>query len=317
MKEKLPLAVVLGPTACGKSALALELAERLQGEIISGDSMQVYRGLDIGTAKLPLSERRYIPHHLIDILPPDAAFNVADFRDRAAQAIREIHHRGKLPILVGGTGLYIDALLYPYHFAAESAPDPALRSRLQQEYREEGAPAMHRRLQAIDPAAAARIHPNDAHRLLRALEVYECTGTPLSSHQQIKPGNAYHAVIIGLTCEREPLYRNIEARVDAMFAAGLGEEVRGLLQSGLPRQAQSMQGIGYRQTAAWLCGETDRETAIALIKRDTRRFAKRQFTWFKRNPDIVWFDIGQYSAAKSLATAAEAQLVSRLKEDEK
>lgn len=315
MSDKTPLLVVLGPTATGKSELALALALRFNGEIVSGDSMQVYQGLDIGTAKLPVAERRGVPHHLLDIIPPEQPFSVADFRRLAAEAIADIAARGRLPLLVGGTGLYIDSLLYPYNFPAAQPAEPQLRRRLQQEYQQLGAEALHQRLVELDEAAAARIHPHDAHRLIRALEVRESSGRKLSDIQREKPPlPPWQPLLLGLTMPREQLNQRIELRVEAMICAGLFDEVQGLLERGLSRDAVSMQGIGYRQSAAYLCGELSREEAIEQIKRDTRRFAKRQMTWFKRDQDIHWFDIDHYRGEGSLEQAACVWCAGKLEE---
>lgn len=311
-----PLLIILGPTACGKTALSLELASRLSAEIISADSMQVYRGLDIGTAKLPPEERRGIPHHLLDIRDPAERFSVADFRRLAGEKIGEIAARGHLPLVVGGTGLYINSLLYPYNFAFKTEADPDLRRQLQQQLAEQGGAALHRQLQAADPQAASRIHPNDSYRLLRALEVYRLTGRPISQLQAESGGKPdYRALVIGLRMEREVLYQRIEQRVDQMLAAGLVAETAAVLQRGLSRQAVAMQGLGYRQIGAYLAGEIDLEQAVYLIKRDTRRFAKRQMTWFKRNPEINWLDVDHYREEEELTRAAGILIADRLKEE--
>lgn len=309
------LPVILGPTATGKSDLALELAMHFDAEIVSGDSMQVYRGMDIGTAKLPEAERRGIPHHMLDIIDPEQPFSVADFRELAAAAIRDIQGRGKLPLLTGGTGLYIDSLLYPYNFAPETAARPGLRRELQAEYQASGAEAMHQRLAGLDPEAAGRIHPNDAHRLIRALEVRISSGRSISDIQREKPPSPFRPLLIGLTLPREQLNARIDQRVERMIEAGLFDEVQALLSRGVSRDAVSMQGIGYRQSAAYLCSELSREEAIEQIKRDTRRFAKRQMTWFKRNEDINWFEIDHYREEGSLAEAAGAWLAGKLEEE--
>jgi len=316
MEQKQKLLIVLGPTACGKTGLSLALAKRFRGEIVSGDSMQVYRGMDIGTAKIMTDEMQGLPHHLIDIRDPREPFSVADFRALAESAISEISARGCLPMVVGGTGLYIDSLLYPYNFAEEMEASPELRQRLQEEYRSLGPEALHQRLALLDPAAAERIHPNDAHRLVRALEVLEITGEPISRHQQDKSRvSPYEAIIIGLCMERDLLYARIEQRVDQMIRQGLVHEVQRLLEAGVPPEANSMQGIGYRQTVGYLQGQYDLETAIDLIKRDTRRFAKRQITWFKRNPEIAWFDVGHYRVEGELPDRVSAYISGRLKEE--
>ena len=313
MEEKQKLIIILGPTACGKTGLSLEIAKRFQGEIISGDSMQVYRGMDIGTAKISPEEMQGIPHHLIDILEPQQAFSVADFRSLAEDAIQKIAQRGRLPMVVGGTGLYIDSLLYPYNFAGDMEASPEIRQRLQEEYRQLGGLALHQRLADLDPASAQRIHPNDEHRLVRALEVLEITGEPLSQRQQDKSCTpAYQGILIGLNMEREQLYARIEQRVEQMLSQGLIDEVRSLLEQGIDPAANSMQGIGYRQTVGYLQGQYSLDEAVELIKRDTRRFAKRQITWFKRNKDICWFDVGHYREEGELLESVSEYIAAKL-----
>lgn len=298
-----PLLVLIGPTAVGKTALSLDIAKRFRCEIISGDSMQVYRRMDIGTAKLPPEERAGIPHHLIDIREPDEPFSVADFQRLCAERIRDIWQRRRLPFIVGGTGLYIESVCYGYQFHQQSA-DPAFRERMKAISRARGPQALHERLSKIDPAAAARIHPNDERRIIRALELYETTGRPMSEVQRqtraepkISP---YRLCLIGLTMERETLYRRIDERVDLMLRQGLVEEVSRLLREGVPRDAVSMQGLGYKEIAAFLAGETDLDTAVETLKRNTRRFAKRQLSWFRRMPDVHWIEIGPQAKKSDL-----------------
>lgn len=290
-----PLVVLVGPTATGKSAVAIELARKLNGEIVSGDSTQVYRGLDVGTAKVPLTQRKLVPHHLIDIINPEDSFSVADFQKRATQAIEEIHQKGKLPILVGGTGLYIRSVVDPYQFA-EVATDLSLRHWLQQEAIRVGEAEMHRRLGEIDPPSAERIHPGDIRRVIRALEVYYLTGQPISSFHHLgkKTAQKYNSVWIGLNLPRELLYQRIEHRVDEMLEAGLVNEVERLLSQGVDPRSNSMQALGYKEIIGYLKGEYDLPTAVNLIKRNTRRFAKRQLTWFRRDSRIHWFDVASY-----------------------
>ncbi|MDO4582170.1 MAG: tRNA (adenosine(37)-N6)-dimethylallyltransferase MiaA [Bacillota bacterium] len=310
------LIIVVGPTACGKTALSLNIAQRLDCEIISGDSMQVYRGMDIGTAKLPPSARRGIAHHLLDIRDPDQAYSVADFREDARQAIADIDARGKRSLLVGGSGLYINAVINPYNFEQTTAQNDEIRAQLRREIAASGAEALHQRLAEIDPEAAARIHAHDTHRLIRALEVYMVSGRTISEMQRrsARPPD-YRLLMLGLTMEREHLYRRIEQRVDEMLAQGLLDEVRGLLNGGLSIDAVSMQGLGYRQLAAYLSGRIDYPQAVELIKRDTRRFAKRQFTWFKRDPRIKWFDLEHYRREGEADTAVLEWLARRLEEE--
>lgn len=285
------LLVLLGPTAVGKTNLSLQLAQERKGEIISGDSMQVYRGMDIGTAKASPEERALVPHHLIDIHDPDYPFSVAEFQQLAAGLVAEIDGRGKLPMLVGGTGLYIESLCYGFEFT-EAGTDEEFR-REQNEYAEAfGAEALHARLREADPDTAERLHPNDRRRIIRALEVLKLTGKPLS---QLLAGqkkeSPYECCFIGLTMDRELLYRRIEQRIDAMLDSGLVEEVRRLLRAGYTRDLVSMQGLGYKEIAAYLEGEMTLEEATALLKLGTRRFAKRQLSWFRHMPDIHWIDM--------------------------
>ncbi|MFZ5814204.1 MAG: tRNA (adenosine(37)-N6)-dimethylallyltransferase MiaA [Bacillota bacterium] len=287
---KLPLLVLVGPTAVGKTALSVAVARRIGAEIISGDSMQVYRGLDIGTAKITPSEMAGVPHHLIDIKEPDEEFSVAEFQQRVDSLVREIHGRGRLPMLVGGTGLYVRAVVQDYTFTAME-PDHQLRERLRQEEALHGPGYLHRRLAAVDPAAAARLHPNDTFRLVRALEVFLLTGVPISQTQTAGESEPrYDDLMIGLTMERELLYRRIDQRVDAMLEAGWLEEVRGLLGRYGPH-VRAMEGLGYWELVLYLRGLLTWSEAVELIKRNTRRFAKRQFTWFKREQRIHWYDL--------------------------
>jgi len=312
------LVTILGPTASGKTALSVAVAQRLHGEIISGDSMQVYRRMDIGTAKVTAAEQQGVPHHLLDILEPQQAFSVADFRDLADAAIADISGRGRLPIVAGGTGLYISALLDEYDFAATNAADLQLREQLKAEYAADDGETLYAELQQVDPPAAERIHRNDAHRLLRALEVYRSTGQPLSASWNLteKPQHSrYQVACIGLTCPREVLYSRIEKRVDIMMEQGLLDEVKSLLKSGVSADAQSMQGIGYRQLVAHLEGQISLDEAVELIKRDTRRFAKRQQTWFKRDVQIAWFDITHYPDQAQLLEAVLAEIGRQFGED--
>lgn len=299
-----PIAVVVGPTAVGKTALAVELALALDGEIVTADSMQVYRGMDIGTAKPTLAERRGVPHHLIDVCDPDRTFNVAEYQTLAHQAIEEIHARHRLPIVAGGSGLYVKAVLDEFLFPDEGA-DPTLRQELEAFAEKHGKEALHRRLASVDPEAAGRIHPNDVRRVVRALEVYLRTGRPFSEHvRTVKeaPGR-YRAVQIGLTRPRSVLYERIDARVDAQIEAGLIDEVRTLMAR-YPAMPVARQALGYKEMMAYLEGKMSLEDAIDLLKRDTRRFAKRQFTWFRRDPRIQWFDLEELEKATDLEGAA-------------
>ncbi|THF74607.1 tRNA (adenosine(37)-N6)-dimethylallyltransferase MiaA [Cohnella fermenti] len=289
-----PLLALVGPTAVGKTALSLKLAKALGAEIISGDSMQVYRGMDIGTAKLPYEEREGVPHHLIDICDPSDTFSAADFQLRCEETIRDIQARGKLPFIVGGTGLYVEAVCYGYKFQ-EHGGDEQFRRSMSDYAKQFGAPALHERLAAVDPAAAAKLHPNDERRVVRALEVFETTGRPFSELQSQSRGDAkrspYNLCLIGLTMEREKLYERINERVDQMLGQGLVEEVRGLLAQGVPASSVALQALGYKEIAMYLAGRLDYDSAVTLLKRDTRHFAKRQLSWFRHMKELRWVDL--------------------------
>jgi len=298
---KLPLLVLVGPTAVGKTAISVQVARRLGAEIISGDSMQVYRGMDIGTAKITAAEMEGVPHHLIDVKAPDEEFSVAEFQERVDQLVREILDRGRLPMLVGGTGLYVRAVTQAYLFT-EMEPDLDLRERLRQEEAVHGPGHLHRRLMAVDPAAAGRLHPNDTLRLVRALEVYELTGVPISATQTAAQSERrYDDLMIGLTADREVLYRRIDQRVDAMLQAGWVDEVRSLLGRYSP-QERSLGALGYKELVLYLRGLLTWAETRELIKRNTRRFAKRQITWFKREEHLHWLDL---TSAEARQRAAE------------
>ncbi len=289
MHERPLLVVITGPTAVGKTDVGIDVALAVGGEVVSADSMMVYRGMDIGTAKPTPAERRGVPHHLIDVAEPDEEFTVARYQELAEAAIADIHRRGRVPLLVGGTGLYIRAVVDQYRFPAPA--DPRLRRRLQEDARRFGSARLHRHLMAVDPDTAGRLHPNDARRIVRALEVYYQTGKPFSwFRKQPRGGEKYRLVMFGLTLRREKLYRRIEERVDRLIAAGLVEEVRGLLERGYGPELVSMKGLGYKEIADYLLGQTTLEEAVNILKRNTRRFAKRQFTWFRADDQIRWLD---------------------------
>lgn len=284
------LLVIVGPTAVGKSALAIRLGQAFDGEIISADSRQIYRYMDIGTAKVTLEERAKVPHHLIDIVDPDEELTLAHYRRLATRAIEEVWVRGKLPILVGGTGLYVRALTEGWT-VPEVPPDRALRARLEDEARRLGPEALHKKLAAVDPLAAQRIDPRNVRRVIRALEVYQRTGMPISA-QQGKAPPPYRLLKIGLTMERPSLYRRIDERVERMIAQGLEAEVRALVARGYGYELPSMSGLGYREMGQYLRGEVTLKEAIALIKRHTRRFVRQQYNWFRlSDPTIHWFDM--------------------------
>ena len=285
------LIVIAGPTAVGKSALALRLAQQLDGEIISGDSMCVYRGLDIGTAKPSVSEQKLVPHHLIDIRRPTEPFSVVDFQQLAAAAIEEVNRRGKLPILVGGTGFYIQAVTRDIDFT-EAQQENTYRAELEKLAEEKGAEYLHERLREVDPASAESIHANNVKRVIRALEFYHQNGTPISEHneEQKKQVSPYNLAYFVLNAPREILYERIDRRVDQMLEEGLVKEVEELKREGCHRGMVSMQGLGYKEILAYLEGEYPLEEAVRILKRDTRHFAKRQLTWFRRESDVIWVD---------------------------
>ena len=283
--------VICGPTASGKSDLALQLAHALDGEIINADSMQVYRGMDIGTAKPTAEQQDGIPHHLIDIVRPDQPFSAADFAESADAVIRDIRSRGKRTIVVGGTGLYIRALLKGL---VDSPGDAGgeIRRELRAEAQERGNQAMREELLRVDPELAERIHPNNMVRIIRALEVFRLTGIPLSRYQQEHgfSGQRYHSLQIGIRVERPLLYSRIDQRVNQMLEQGLLQEVQQLLNAGYGSETKAMRAIGYKEITAYLAGECTLDEAIRLIKRDTRHYAKRQLTWFNADNDILWLE---------------------------
>lgn len=295
--SKIPLLVLVGPTAVGKTALSIELAKRYNAEIISGDSMQVYRGMDIGTAKIKEDEREGIVHHLIDICNPEEAFSAADFQAKAKALIEDIHSRGKLPFVVGGTGLYIESLCYEFRFV-DHGSDEQFRTEMEQYAAEYGNEALHQRLAAVDAEAAERLHYNDTRRVIRALEVHHVTGKPYSEHQsgqergqhKVSP---YNVIILGLTRDRGALYERIEQRIDQMLEEGLVDEVQALLNKPAPMHAVPRQALGYKEIIAYLQGEISYERAVELLKRDTRRFAKRQLSWFRHMQDLHWVDMDE------------------------
>lgn len=299
MNRKEQLLVIVGPTAVGKTALSIDLAKKLSGEIISGDSMQVYKGMDIGTAKITEKEMESIPHYLIDIIYPHESFSVADFQHKARTLITEINHRGKLPMIVGGTGLYVQSVIYEYQFS-EAQKDHSLRVELEEYAEEYGNEALHQRLKSIDPITAERLHPNDVKRVIRAIEIYELTGKPMAEFQQRAPESPYELCLLGLTMERSVLYDRINHRVDLMMEQGLVDEVKRLLEEGYHKNLQSMQGIGYKEMVEYLEGTISLDEAVELIKKNSRNFAKRQLTWFRSMKDIAWLDMTNPGDRKEL-----------------
>ncbi len=298
--EKKPLIILTGPTAVGKTELSLKLAEAVNGEIISADSMQVYRRMDIGTAKIKPEEMRGIPHHLIDVLDPREDFDVVTFKAMAKEALADIYSRGKIPIVAGGTGFYIQALLYDIDFQETRVSD--YRKELTDYYEQNGAHALHERLRDIDPDSYSAIHENNVKRTIRALEFYHDTGYPISRHNEEQKNrlSPYHFAYFVLNDDRALLYERIEKRVDHMLEEGLVKEVEGLLSYGCRPDMVSMQGLGYKEIIAYLNGECSLEEAVYILKRDTRHFAKRQLTWFRRERDVTWVQKNAFSSEEEI-----------------
>lgn len=282
--------VIAGPTATGKTALSVRLAQELDGEIVSADSIQIYKKLDIGSAKPTEEEKKGIPHYLMDFVEPCGTYSVADYVKDAKEKIDDIISRGKTPIMVGGTGLYISSVVDNVSFT-ESETDLSVRNRLLEELEKIGSQEMHKRLEEVDPTSASSIHPNNTKRVIRALEIFETTGKTRTEHEEISKINKspYKFCQIALTCERELLYERINKRVDIMVENGLLQEVSDLLSQGVNRDAQSMQGIGYKEALMAVLDEISCDEAIELIKKNSRNYAKRQLTWFKRG-NYTWFD---------------------------
>ncbi len=290
-----PLIVLTGPTAVGKTALSIKLAKEVDGEILSADSMQVYRGMDIGSAKIRPEEMQGIPHHLIDVLEPDQEFNVVVFQRLCRQALEGIYRRGHIPILTGGTGFYIQAVLRDIDFT-ENPENTDYRRQLEQLASEKGSQVLHEMLKEVDPEAALAIHSHNVKRMIRALEFYRFTGQKISEHneREAERPSPYRCCYFVLSDDRETLYRRIEERVDRMLEEGLVEEVRTLMDRGCHRDMVSMQGLGYKEILDFLAGEITLEEAVYRIKIGTRHFAKRQLTWFRRESDVIWLNKPDY-----------------------
>lgn len=291
-----PLIVVTGPTAVGKTALSIELAKAVNGEIISADSMQVYRYMDIGSAKVTKEEMQGIPHHLIDVLEPWDEFHVVRFQEMAKKAMKEIWQRNHIPIIAGGTGFYIQALLYDIDFTEAKEKDE-FRKKLEEISNEKGASYLHELLRKVDPKSAEAIHENNIKRVIRALEFYHQTGEKISSHNEKEKGkeSPYDFLYFVISNDRKVLYERIEKRIDFMINAGLVEEVRKLKNMGCTREMVSMQGLGYKEILDYLDGIYSLEEAVEILKRDTRHFAKRQLTWFKRERNVKWLNNFDFS----------------------
>lgn len=308
-----PLVAVVGPTAAGKTAVGVALAQLLNGEIISADAVAVYRGLDIGAAKPSVSERGQAAFHLLDVVSPEEDFTLADFEQQANTAIREIRRRGHLPVLVGGTGLYVRSVTATLT-VPNVPPQPTLREALWRESESQGAPALHLQLANIDPTTASKVHPGDAKRIIRALEVYRITGRPMSAYhtaEGVQGTPKPNTLLFGLRWEREVLYKRIEERVDAMMAAGFLEEVREIRSRGFGPDLKSMQSLGYRHLLRHLAGGVSLEETILELKRDTRRYAKRQISWFNADSQVRWIDVHEEGVTAEAVAAVIYEQVNR------
>lgn len=296
-----PMVVLTGPTAVGKTELSIRLAEALDGEIISADSMQVYKKMNIGTAKIRKEEMGGIPHHLIDVLDPAEEFNVVRFQEMAKEALAGIYERGKIPLVVGGTGFYIQGLLYDIDFTREEQ-DKSYRERLQKKAEEEGAGAVYQMLVKVDSVSAGKIHPNNVKRVIRALEFYHLNGRPISEHneEEARKKSPYQSAYFVLNQERQTLYERINRRVDLMMEKGLIGEVKSLVEEGYGRNLVSMQGIGYKEVFDYLEGEISLEETTERIKKDTRHFAKRQLTWFGREKEVIMIDKDKFETEEKI-----------------
>ena len=287
--SKRPLIILTGPTAVGKTALSVKLAKAINGAIISADSMQVYRGMDIGSAKVTKDEMEGVPHYLIDVLDPDEEFHVVRFQEMAKAAMEEIYAKGQIPILTGGTGFYIQSVLYDIDFTSQEE-DTAFRDKLENLAKQQGNEVLHEMLKNVDPVSAEKIHANNVKRVIRALEFYEKTGQPISEHNEAEAAkkSPYAFCYFVLNDDRDKVYDRIEKRIDLMLDAGLIEEVKSLKEKGYHKSMVSMQGLGYKEILSYLDGEITLDEAVYILKRDTRHFAKRQLTWFRREKDVTW-----------------------------
>jgi len=304
------LIVIIGPTAVGKTKLSIDLAKRLDTQIISGDSMLVYRGLDIGTAKPDIVERSGIVHHLIDILEPQQEFNVVDFQQYAGKLINQINDEGRIPILAGGTGLYVRALLEGYQFN-QAPSDEMLREKFAGLAKQHGNQYLHDLLERVQPETAARLHPNDQRRIIRALEVHYLSGEAVSQDKIVANELLYNAIVIGLTMDRAALYERINRRVDIMLEQGLLDEVTRLLQQGISPECQAMKGIGYKEIAEHLLAGKELAITINQLKQATRNFAKRQLTFFRRMPYITWYNVDEYENYNILLESVYKQVAGK------
>ncbi|KAA0763172.1 tRNA (adenosine(37)-N6)-dimethylallyltransferase MiaA [Bacillus sp. SH5-2] len=301
------VAVIIGPTAVGKTKLSIDLAKALNGEVISGDSMQIYRTMDIGTAKVTKEEMDGIPHYMVDIKDPEDSFSVAEFQERVRKHIREITERGKLPIIVGGTGLYIQSVLFDYQFT-DDAGDVIYREQMEKLALERGVEYVHEKLQEVDPESAERIHANNVRRVIRALEIFHTTGEKMSEQiEKQEKELLYDVSLIGLTMDRAMLYDRINLRVDLMMEQGLLEEVEGLYNRGI-RDCQSIQAIGYKEIYDYFEDRVSLEEAVSQLKTNSRRYAKRQLTWFRNKMDVTWFDVTDGEKTSEILRYIEGKL---------
>ena len=318
---KKPLIIITGPTAVGKTSLSIGLAKAIGGEIISADSMQIYKYMNIGTAKIMPNEMNGVPHYLIDELEPDEEFHVVRFQQMAKKAMEQIYSNGHIPIIVGGTGFYIQALLYDIDFS-EAEKETAYRKELERYAKEHGNAALHQKLREIDSVSAEKIHQNNVKRVIRAIEYFEQTGEPISKHneEQAKKESPYNFLYLVLNQERSILYDRIDKRVDQMMEQGLEQEVKGLLDAGYSKDLVSMQGLGYKELIPYFQGEISLEEAVYILKRDTRHFAKRQLTWFKREKEVHWLSKQEYQTEEQLletilSLAASKQIITPIEKN--
>ncbi|NLJ79086.1 MAG: tRNA (adenosine(37)-N6)-dimethylallyltransferase MiaA [Tissierellia bacterium] len=303
LKNKKDLLTLVGPTATGKTSISIELAKNIGGEIISADSMQIYRYMDIGTAKATIAEMKEVPHYLIDVVDPDEEFTVAQYRDKANKYIADIDNRGSFPMVVGGTGLYLNSLVYELRFT-NVKPDQEFRKKYDDMANLYGNEYLYRQLQNVDPISAKRINHNDRQRIIRALEIFHNTGKPMSYFNKNfrKKTDKYNLIMIALTMDRADLYSRINTRVDQMIQDGLIDEVRGLLDMGYDKGLVSMKAIGYKEIIPYIEGQITLDRAIELLKRNTRRYAKRQMTWFRRDNRIKWIHVDRFDSTRSIVS---------------
>lgn len=299
-EPKRPLIVLTGPTAVGKTKLSISLAKAVNGEIISADSMQVYQYMDIGSAKIRPSEMQGVPHHLVDVLRPEEEFHIVRFQEMAHAAMEEIYAKGRIPVLVGGTGFYIQAITREIDFT-QAVQEDGYRKELEALGKAQGAEALHRMLEEVDPVSAKEIHANNIKRVIRALEFYHQNGTPISAHnqEQKEHESPYNLAYFVLNAPRELLYQRIDQRVDEMMKEGLLDEIERLKDMGCHRGMVSMQGLGYKEMLAYLEGEYPLKEAVRILKRDTRHFAKRQLTWFRREQEVIWINKDEFDYDES------------------